>query len=58
MTTYEKQTFTIGCIHEWGTRKEWHVFKGLQRTTLDFCLSYIIIVIMDCCMLIDKMMSC
>jgi hypothetical protein len=46
-----------GCIHNWGTKKEWLVFKGLQRITLDFCLFYIIIVVMDCCMPIDKMMS-
>jgi hypothetical protein len=39
------------------TTKEWHVFKGLQRITLDFCLHYIIIVLMDYCMPIDKMMS-
>jgi hypothetical protein len=31
--------------------------KGQQRTTLDFCLSYIIIIGVDCCMPIDKMMS-
>jgi hypothetical protein len=34
------------------------VFKGQQRTTLDICLSYIIIVVVDYCMPIDKMMSC
>jgi hypothetical protein len=31
--------------------------KGLQRTTLDFCLYYIIIIVVDCRMPIDKMMS-
>jgi len=31
--------------------------KGLHMTTLDFCLSYIIIIEVDCCMPIDKMMS-
>ncbi len=31
--------------------------KGLQKTTLDFYLSYIIIILMDFCMPIDKMMS-
>jgi hypothetical protein len=25
-----------GCIHDWGTKKEWPIFKGLQKTTLDF----------------------
>jgi hypothetical protein len=30
--------------------------KRLQRITLDFCLSYIILIVMDCCMPIDKMM--
>jgi hypothetical protein len=44
--------FTIG-VH----KKEWLVFKGLQRTTLDFCLSYIIFIV-DFCMPIDEMMSC
>jgi hypothetical protein len=47
-----------GCIHDWGTEKEWHVFKGLQRIILDFCLSYIIIVVVNCCMPINKIMSC
>jgi hypothetical protein len=40
-----------------GTKKELLVFKELQRTPLDFCLSYMIIVVVDCCMPIDKMMS-
>jgi hypothetical protein len=44
-------------IHNWGTKKKCLTKKGLQKTTLDFCLSYIIIIVMDCCMLIDKMMS-
>jgi len=44
-----------GCIHDWGTKKGRHVFKGLQRTTLDLFLSYIIIGVVDCCMPIDKM---
>jgi len=33
------------------------VFKGQQRTNLDIYLSYIIIVV-DCCNPIAKMMSC
>jgi hypothetical protein len=37
----------LGCLIE----------KGLQKTTLNFCLSYIIIIVVDCCMPIDKMMS-
>jgi hypothetical protein len=32
------------------------MYKGLQIITLDFYLSYIVIVVMDCCMPIDKMM--
>jgi hypothetical protein len=28
------------------------------KKKLDFCLSYIITVVVDCCMLINKMMSC
>ncbi len=47
----------IGSIHNWGTKKECLIEKGLQRTTLDFYLFYIIIIVMDCCMLIDKMIS-
>jgi hypothetical protein len=46
-----------GAIHTWGTKKECLTKKGLQRTTLDFCLFYIIIIVMDCHMPIDKMMS-
>ncbi len=45
-------------IHDWGTKKEWPIFKRLQKTTLDFFFNYIIIVVMDCCMPINKMMSC
>jgi hypothetical protein len=44
--------------HNWCTKKESLIFKGLQKTTLDLFLSYIIIVVVDCCMPIDKMMSC
>jgi len=42
-------------IHDWGTKKECLIEKGLQMTTLHFCLFYIIIIVMDCCMPIDKM---
>ncbi len=49
--------WTYGSIHDWGTEKECLTEKWLQRTTLDFCLSYIIIIVMDCHMPIDKMMS-
>jgi hypothetical protein len=45
--------FTIGI-----PKKNDLVFKGQQKTTLDICLSYIIIVVVDCCMPIDKMMFC
>jgi hypothetical protein len=45
--------FTIGV-----PKKNDLVFKGQQRTTLDICLAYIIIVVVDCCMPIDKMMFC
>jgi hypothetical protein len=31
-----------GSIHDWGTKKECLTKKGVQRTTLNFCLSYII----------------
>jgi hypothetical protein len=47
----------IGSIHDWATKNECLIEKGLQKTTLDFCLSYIIIILVDCCMPIDKMMS-
>jgi len=46
-----------GCIYDWGTKKKCLIEKGLQRTTLDFCLPYIIIIVVDCCLPIDKMMS-
>jgi len=48
-------TSCLGSIHDWGTKKECLIKKGLQRKTLNFCLSYIIISIVDCCMPIDKM---
>jgi hypothetical protein len=48
----------MGSIHDWGIKKEMCLTKkGLQRTTLDFFISYIIINVMDFCMPIDKMMS-
>jgi hypothetical protein len=47
----------IGSIHDWGTKQECIIEKGLQRTTLDFCLSHIIIIVVDCCVPINKMMS-
>jgi hypothetical protein len=50
--------FNYRSIHNWGTKKECLKFWKLQRTTLNFCLFYIIIVVMDCFMSIDKMMSC
>ncbi len=46
-----------GSIHNWVTKKECLTEKGLQMTTLDFCLSYIIIIVVDCCMPINKMKS-
>jgi hypothetical protein len=45
----------IKSIHDWGTKKECLTEKGLQRITLDFCLFYIIIIVVDCCMPIDQM---
>jgi hypothetical protein len=56
----EKEIFFIKkrCIHDWGTKKEWAIFKGLQKTILDFFKFYIIIVVMNCYMPINKMMSC
>jgi len=44
-------------IHNWGTKKERLIRKGLQMTTLHFYLSYIIAIVMDCCRLVNKMMS-
>jgi hypothetical protein len=46
-----------GSICDWGTKKECLTEKGLQMKILDFCLSYIIIIVVDCCMPIDKMKS-
>jgi hypothetical protein len=37
-----------------GVPKRNVIEKGQQRTTLEFCLSYIIIIGVDCCMPIDK----
>jgi hypothetical protein len=34
--SYKYIFHTNGCIHDWGTKKEWLVFKRLQRTTLNF----------------------
>jgi hypothetical protein len=47
-----------GSVHNWGTKNVCLTFQGLQRITLDFCLSHIIVVIVDCCMPINKMISC
>jgi hypothetical protein len=47
-----KGPFTIGV-----PKKECLTEKGLQRRTLDFCLSYITIIVVDFCMPINKMMS-
>jgi len=52
---FEKKHF--GSIHDWGTKNKCLTKKGLHRTTLNFFLSYIIIIVMDCCMPLDKMMS-
>jgi hypothetical protein len=46
---------TIESIHDWGTKKECLSFYGLEMTTLDFCLSYIIIIVIDYYMPIGKM---
>jgi hypothetical protein len=43
------RTIRGGSIHDWGTKKECLTKKGLQRTTLDFYLFYIIIIVMDFC---------
>ncbi len=45
-----------GSIHDWGTKKKCLTKKRLQKTTLNICLSYIIIIVVDCCMAINKMM--
>jgi len=44
---------SFGSIHNWGTKMECLTKKGLQYW--DFCLFYIIIIVMDCCTPIDKM---
>jgi len=49
--------FLFGSIHDWGTKKECLTEKGLHRTTFDFFFSYIIIIVIDYCMPIDKMIS-
>jgi hypothetical protein len=47
-----------GSIHDWNTKKECLTKKGLQKTTLDFCLSYLLyIIVVDYYMPIDKIMS-
>ncbi len=48
--------YVCGSIHDWGTKKECLTKKKLQMTTLDFCLFYITIIVVDCCMPIDEMM--
>jgi hypothetical protein len=47
----------IGSIHNWGTKNECLIEKGVQKTTLDFHLFYIIIIVVDFYMPIDIMMS-
>jgi uncharacterized Tic20 family protein len=51
-----KLKFAMGPFIALGYQKQ--MFKLLKTTkkTFNFFLSYIIIVIVDCCMLIDKMM--
>jgi hypothetical protein len=49
--------FLLGFIHDWGTKKECLIKKKLQTTTLNFYLSYIIKIVMDCCKPIDKIMT-
>jgi hypothetical protein len=46
-----------GSIHDYGTKKDYLFEKRLQKRTLDFYLSYIIIIVVDCCTPIDKLMS-
>jgi hypothetical protein len=46
-----------GSIHDWGTKKECLIEKGLQRTTLNIFLFYIIIIAVDCYMARNTMMS-
>ncbi len=49
----------FGSIDDCGNKKECLIENELHMTiaTLDFCLSYIILIVMDCCIEIDKMMS-
>jgi hypothetical protein len=57
MTIQDLLNENYGSIHDWGTKKECLTEKRLHMTTLDFCLSCIIIIVMDCCMPINKIMS-
>lgn len=45
-------------MHNLGAKNEWPTFKRLQSPILDFCLIYIIIIVVGCWMSIDEMMSC
>jgi hypothetical protein len=45
----------VGSIHGWSAIKEWPIFKILPMTNLIFLLFKIIIVVLNCCMPIDKM---
>jgi hypothetical protein len=49
--------FIDGSVHDWGTKKECLTEKGLQKTTLDFLICYIIIIAVDCYMPIVKVIS-
>jgi hypothetical protein len=57
MTTYKKQTFTIGVFTS-GVLERNDMYLKDYKGQLWIFLSYIIIVLVDCCKPIDKMMSC
>lgn len=46
------KTLFIGSIHKWSSKKECLIFNTLQMTILNFPPIYIIIIVVDCCMLI------
>jgi len=54
---YDVMLRTFKCIHDWGTKKIDMYLKDYKGQLWIF-LSYIIIVLVDCCKPIDKMMSC
>jgi len=52
----DKHLCIFGSIRDWGTKNEC-LTKKSHMTILNFYLFYIIIIVMNCYMPIDKMMS-